>query len=149
MDHVAIMNKSWHLIPKIVSGEKVIESRWYQTKRAPWNVINPGDVVYFKNSGETVTASAEVSKVLQFTLKNELDVKEIIKKYGKKICIVNPDPKTWKKLPKYCILIFLKNTKYLNRPFYINKAGFGNGTAWLSVQKIEKIKIQNKIVCRK
>ncbi|MEI7477466.1 MAG: hypothetical protein WCJ81_02865 [bacterium] len=40
MDHVAIMKKSRKLIPKIVSGEKTIESRWYQTKRAPWNTVH-------------------------------------------------------------------------------------------------------------
>jgi hypothetical protein len=141
MDHVAIMNKSWHLIPKIVSGEKIIESRWYQTRRAPWNVISNGDIVYFKNSGELVTASAKVSKVLQFTLQSEKDAEEIVKKYGKDICIVNPDPKTWGKLPKYCILIFLKNAQYLDQPFQINKTGFGNSTAWLLVNDIKKIKI--------
>jgi hypothetical protein len=141
MDHVAIMNKSWHLIPKIVSGEKSIESRWYQTRRAPWNIVNTGDTVYFKNSGEPVTASAKVSKVLQFALQNEAEVENLVKEYGKKICIVNPDPKRWKRLPKYCILIFLENARYLDKPFQINKTGFGNCTAWLPVQKIEKVKI--------
>lgn len=52
MHHVAIMKPSWKLIPKILSGEKTIESRWYQTRRAPWNGIAAGDVVYFKDSGE-------------------------------------------------------------------------------------------------
>ena len=54
MDHVAIMNKSWGLIPKILSGSKTIESRWYKTKRTPWDKIAKGDTVYFKNSGEQV-----------------------------------------------------------------------------------------------
>jgi hypothetical protein len=141
MDHVAIMNKSWQLIPKIVSGEKVIESRWYKTRRAPWNAINVGDVVYFKNSGELITAFAEVSNILQFVLQDERDAEEVVKKYGKNICIVNADPKTWGKLPKYCILIFLKNAKYLDKPFQINKTGFGNSTAWLLVNNIKKVKI--------
>jgi len=141
MDHIAIMNKSWQLIPKIVSGEKVIESRWYQTRRAPWNVINSGDVIYFKNSGEPITASAKASKVLQFTMQSETDTEDILKKYGKKICLINSDSKTWERLPKYCILIFLENAKYLNKPFNINKAGFGNNTAWLPVKKIGKVKI--------
>ena len=56
MHHVAIMNKSWNLIPKIISGEKSIESRWYQTKRTPWDKIKAGDKIFFKNSGEAIIA---------------------------------------------------------------------------------------------
>jgi len=141
MDHVAIMKKSWRLVPKIVSGEKKIESRWYRNKSAPWGKIKSGDTVYFKNSSEPVIASAKVSNVMQFTLQNISETKDIVKKYGKKICLINSNPSTWNKLPKYCILIFLKNAKYLNKPFNINKNGFGIGAAWLCIDNISEIKI--------
>lgn len=140
MDHIAIMNKSWKLIPKIISGEKTIESRWYQTRRAPWDIITKGDRVYFKNAGELVTAVADVVRVLQFHIRNECDVRDIMEKYGKNICLVNDNPTTWRKLPKYYILIFLKNAKVLPVPFQINKAGFGIGVAWLSIDSVEKLK---------
>jgi hypothetical protein len=140
MDHVAIMKKSWGLVPKIISGEKKIESRWYKNKSAPWGKIKEGDTIYFKNSGESVTASAKVSNVLQFNLQNVSDARNIVKKYGKKICLINSNPVTWGKLPRYCILKFLKNAKYLDKPFNINKNGFGTGAAWLCVQDIIKIK---------
>jgi len=42
MDHVAIMKRSWGLIPKILSGEKTIESRWYKKRIPPWNRISKG-----------------------------------------------------------------------------------------------------------
>lgn len=141
MHHLAIMNKSWKLIPKILSGEKSIESRWYQTRRAPWNTIQAGDTVYFKNSGERVIAEADVSKVLQFEIKTEADAKKIVKQYGKEICIVNPDPKTWGKLPRYSILIFLENPKPVSKPFNVNKAGYGAGVAWITLSNIMKIKL--------
>jgi hypothetical protein len=140
MHHVAIMKKSWGLVPKIVSGEKTIESRWYKNKSAPWSKIKKGDIVYFKNSGDPVSAQAKVSKVLQFTFENTTDVKNVVKKYGKNICLLNSNPKTWDKLPKYCILIFLKDAKYLDKPFNINKKGFGSAAAWLCVENINKIK---------
>ena len=71
MNHVAIMNKRFgDLIPKILSGEKKIESRWSKNKISPWNKIKVGDVVYFKNSGGPVVAMAEVSRVEQFEKKN-------------------------------------------------------------------------------
>ena len=39
MDHLAIMNPKRKLIPKILSGEKTIESRRYMMKVAPRNKI--------------------------------------------------------------------------------------------------------------
>lgn len=141
MHHVAIMKKSWGLIPKILSGEKTIESRWYQTRRAPWNKIKNGDIVYFKNSGQPVTAQAIVSKVLQFEIASISDVANIVNKYGKQIALLNKDPKTWGALPKYCILIFLSNPALIKKPFHINKTGFGNAAAWLCVGDIKKVKV--------
>jgi len=64
MHHLAIMKKSMKLLPKIISGEKTIESRWYTTRRAPWNRITANDTVYFKNTGEPVIVSARVAKVI-------------------------------------------------------------------------------------
>lgn len=40
MHHLAILKKSWPLIPKILNKQKTIESRWYKVKCAPWNKIN-------------------------------------------------------------------------------------------------------------
>jgi ASC-1-like (ASCH) protein len=139
MEHVAIMKKSWNMIPKVLSGQKTIESRWYQTKRAPWGKVKPGDTVYFKNSGEPVTAKATVSKVLQYTLSDIRDIEEILRNYGHHICL--PENTTWNPLPKYCILMFLENPQPIKKPFSINKEGFGNPAAWLCVEDIGSIKM--------
>ena len=141
MHHVAIMNKSWKLIPKILSKEKSIESRWYKTRRTPWNKIQKGDMVYFKNSGEPIIAKAYVSNVLQLELKSITDIKRVIKEYGEKICLVERNPDKWGKLPKYCILIGLQNPKQIKTPFQINKKGFGNGTAWITIKNINTLKV--------
>ncbi|HSE56813.1 MAG TPA: hypothetical protein VLB02_01880 [Candidatus Paceibacterota bacterium] len=140
MQHVAIMNKSWKLIPKILSKEKTIESRWYKTKRTPWGKIKPGEVIFFKNSGELVTAKAMVKKVLQFEIKHLVDAEKIVQTYGKEICIINKNPRTWGKLPKYCILMFLTNPQIVKIPFAIEKRGFGTGAAWLTVPNVLKLK---------
>jgi hypothetical protein len=139
MHHVAIMKKSWGLIPKILSGEKTIESRWYQTRRAPWDRVQQGDTIYFKNSGEPVSSTATVSNVLQFELHSYADAQKIVKEYGKEICMINRDPKTWGKLPRYCILLFLTKPKSITL-FDISKKGFGNANAWLTVPSINAIK---------
>lgn len=144
MHHIAIMNKSWNLIPKIVSGEKSIESRWYQTKRAPWNKIHEGDTIFFKNSGEPIIAEAIVSEVMQFKICNIEDEESIIKKYGKEICLINKNPTTWGKIARYCILLRLKNPALIKEPFQINKKGFGIGAAWITIPDIKIIKIPIK-----
>jgi len=142
MEHIAIMKKSWKLTKKILTGEKKIESRWYMSRCQPWNRIKTDDTVYFKDSGEPVTIKASVEKVLQFSDLNRIKVKEILKKYGKDDGIEIENTKEFYQMfkdKKYCILIFLKNSKKI-KPFEINKSGFGIMTAWISVDDVNKIK---------
>lgn len=142
MDHIAIMRKSWGLTEKILSGEKKIESRWYETRRAPWGRIHAGETVYFKNSGEPVNIKAAVSKVLQFDNLTPKKVRELLKKYGKADGIEkNKEHKFFKRFKnkKYCLLIFLKNPRKI-KSFEVDKRSFGMMTAWISVPKIGKIK---------
>lgn len=140
-DHVAIMTPSWRLIPKIVSGEKTIESRWYQTRRAPWNGIDVGDRVFFKDSGKPVTAVAVVSEAIQFTLETLDEARAVVEKFGREICLVNADPGTWDRKPRFCVLIRLVDARLLDKPFFINKTGFGAGVAWVTVPNINAIKL--------
>lgn len=145
MEHLAIMKKSWGLIPKILSGEKKIESRWYKTKHRPWDKIKPGDKVYFKDSGEPVSVKAEVSRVSQFFDLVPAKVKEILEKYGKDGGLGIEDiPRFFEmfKDKKYCILIFLKNSEKLKKPFLINKKGYGTMSSWISIDNINEIKIK-------
>src|SRR3989338_7861387 len=141
MDHVAIMKKSWGLIPKILSGEKTIESRWYMARYPPWNRIYAGDIVYFKDSGEPVTARAEVSKVLQFRDLTRRKVREILDTYSRPDGIGKQEDSFYSlfEKKKYCMLIFLKNPCAVE-PFKINKSGFGISAAWMCVPDINKIK---------
>lgn len=144
MDHVAIMTKSLGFIPKILSGEKKIESRWYLSRKPPWNRIKRGDVVYFKNSGEPVTIKAQVAKVIQFDGLNQQKVRKILKDYGGKggIALNNLSSSfTNFRSKKYCVLVFLKNPKEV-KPFNIDKAGFGISSAWVCVENINSIKIK-------
>jgi len=144
MDHLAIMKKSWGLTDKILSGEKKIESRWYESKRAPWDKIKKGDAVYFKNSGEPVSIKSKVKKIIQFCDLTPEKVREILEKYGKDDGIEKSKAREFFNLfknKKYCILVFLKNAKKI-KPFNIDKRGFGNMSAWIIVDNINKIKIK-------
>jgi len=140
MHHIAIMKKKWNFIDKILSGSKTIESRWYSCKYSPWDRIKKGEIVFFKDSGSPVTAKAEVSKVLQFSDLNENKIKEILFKYAGKLGIDNiPEFLQRFRGKKYCILVFLKNTKKI-KPFNINKKGFGLMSAWISVEDVDRVR---------
>src|SRR3989344_5229083 len=87
MNHVAIMNKSWGLLPKILSGEKTIESRFYKNRVAPWGKIKAGETVYFKNSGEPVTLRTKVEKIIQYEDLNPRLVKQLLENNYREIGI--------------------------------------------------------------
>jgi len=138
MDHVAIMNKKLGSIAKVLSGEKVVESRWSKNKIAPWDKIHPNDIVYFKYSGGQVIARATVSKVLQFDKLDEEKFNYIVKNFGQAICLQNTKYDSWYKSKNYVTLIFLESPQKVN-PFQIDKSGFGSGCAWVTIPDIKFI----------
>lgn len=147
MDHIAIMKKSWRLTQKILSGKKKIESRWYKSKRIPWDAINVGDTVYFKDSGEPVSIRAEVDKVTQFSDLNPDKVRDILEEYGNDDGIEKCDISKFFRIfkhRKYCVLVFLKNPQHVE-PFNIDKSGFGAMSSWISIDSVNRIRMPKRI----
>jgi ASC-1-like (ASCH) protein len=147
MEHLAIMRKSWGLTDKILAGEKTVESRWYKFKRDPWDKIRPGDVMYFKDSGEPVTIKARVTRVLQFENLTSTKTKKILEKYGEPdlgIGEMIPEIEKYISNKNYCVLIFFEDVKRI-RPFNIDKTGFGTMSAWISIDDINKIKTDDQM----
>jgi len=150
MQHVAIMKKSWGLIPKILDGRKKIESRWGVNRCAPWGKVRSGDKIYFKNSGEPVTVAAKVSKIKEFENLNPKKVRELLKKYGGDNGISATsleETVSWARKKRYCTLIYLKNPKKI-QPFNIDKTGFGSAAAWLCVKNIGRIKNSKQVLTK-
>jgi len=141
MEHIAILNKKLRLLEKIISGNKTIESRWYKSKKRPYKNIKKEEIVYFKNSGESVTIKTIVEKVLFFNNLNKSKIKNILQKYGNQIGLDNSYVNNLIN-KKYCTLIFLKDVKKIN-PFNIDKKGYGLMSAWISIYDINKIKIKS------
>ncbi len=77
MDHVAIMKKAWKLIPKILDGQKKVESRWGVNKCAPWGKIKVGDNVNLERAmkadsrfgGHFVTGHVDTMGVIENIVK--------------------------------------------------------------------------------
>ena len=144
MHHIAIMKKSWGLLPRIFSGQKMVESRWFKNKHTPWDKVREGDTLWFKNTGEPVTLKATVTKVLQFADLNEEKKNEVLKKYGQSdLGLSGPIPKevaNYFENKKYCLLVFFQDVQAV-KPFQINKRGFGAMAAWICVEEIDRVKL--------
>jgi len=142
MDHIAIMKKSWGLTKKVLLGQKTVESRWYKTKRAPWDRIKSGDTIFFKDSGEPVSVRARVTRVLQFEGLTPEKTNQILTKYGRGDLgadHIMPEIRRYVSGKNYCILVFFDKVEKI-APFKIDKTGFGVMAAWISIDNINKIK---------
>jgi predicted transcriptional regulator len=142
MQHLAIMKKSWKLIDKILSGEKVIETRWYKNRSAPWGRIKKGEIIYFKDSGEPVTARATVSKIEQFEFANDHESLDLYRKYSTEDLgtgEVSEEVRTYVEGKRYAIIIYLENPQVI-KPFEIDKTGYGISSAWICVDNIDDIR---------
>jgi hypothetical protein len=143
MDHIAIMKRSWGLIPKIFAGEKTCEARWYKTKHAPWDVAHKGDRIYFKNGGWPVSIVATVSNVYQYIVKGNKDALRIMKKHAGADLGTSEIPEDILKYisnKNYAIFLYLTNVRKV-LPFEINKTGFGSMAAWITIDDVNKIKL--------
>lgn len=141
MEHVAIMKKSWSLLPKILNGQKTIESRWLMNQSAPWGKVREGEIVYFKNAGEPITAKARVSHVLEFDELSSERIDYILDFYGEDDGISAEELPRFRELfreKQYCVLVFLEDIETVD-PFHIDKSGFGLQTAWLTVPSVHAI----------
>jgi len=138
MDHVAILSsKDW--LDKIISGEKTIESRWTKNKIAPFEKISKGDKIYFKVSGKPVSAAANVCSVSFFNNPGAEGIRKILEKYSRQIG-VEMSFYNQVKNKRYCTLIKINNARKIS-PFTIDKKGYGNSVAWITVGDINKIRI--------
>ncbi len=139
MHHIAILSKKEKFIDKILERTKTIESRWYINKKTPYKRISEGDTIYFKEAGEPINVKCKVEKVLFIDILNEENIVDIVNRFGDQIGI---DKNYIAKLKnkKYCTLIFIKDVEKI-KPFKINKEGFGNMAAWITLDNIEKIKV--------
>lgn len=143
MDHVAIMKRSWGLIPKIISGTKTCEARWYMARRTPWGIAKKGDLIYFKNSAEPVTACATISDVYQYEVKDNDHALEIMKKHIKADLGTDEIPEEILRYisnKNYAMFLYFTNVRKI-KPFNINKAGFGSMAAWITTEDINKFKL--------
>lgn len=139
MDHVVILKSSWNLLPKIINGEKTVESRWYKSRFAPWDRVERGDTIYFKDSGRPVTVRADVTEVKQYEVRSNDHALEMLREQAKGLGVKNISIFDHVRDKNYAIFVSFNNVEEVE-PFKINKGGFGVMAAWLVVEDINNIK---------
>jgi hypothetical protein len=65
-------------------------------------------------------------------------IREILEVYGDRICLP-PSAASELADKRYCSLIFIDNVRAIE-PFDIDKTGYGNMAAWITIDDIEKIR---------
>ncbi len=128
MKHIAILRQPFFNM--VMSGEKTIESRWSMNRVAPFNKVKVGDVIYLKETGKDVTASAKVKQVNYYELTPQ-KVEEIRIKYGKEIGTDKLEDWQSTLQKKYCTLIWLEDVKKI-KPVKVPRS---NGAGWLLINE--------------
>ncbi len=128
MKHIAILRQPF--FDMVLSGEKTIESRWSMNRVAPYNKVKVGDIIYLKETGKDVTATAKVKKVNYYELTPQ-KVEEIRIKYGREIGTDKFEDWQSTMQKKYCTLIWLEDVKDID-PIKVPRS---NGAGWLLINE--------------
>ncbi|MFA6982240.1 MAG: ASCH domain-containing protein [Patescibacteria group bacterium] len=135
------MKKEWKLIPRILDGTKTVESRWYKSKIIPWDKIKSGDTLYFKDSGGPVFVQANVTKVDQYEVEDNIEAASIMQRYLWEDLGTLELPEAvenYIKNKRYAVFVHFNKIKRIS-PFEIDKSGFGMQCAWILVPTIKGI----------
>lgn len=69
----------------ILSGQKTVEARLGCDRRAPYNRVEPGDIVYIKPTSQRVVAKATVYRVDQYEGLEHEDIDRLKELYNKRV----------------------------------------------------------------
>ncbi|MGB1286597.1 MAG: ASCH domain-containing protein [Aggregatilineales bacterium] len=110
--HLAILATQY--INLILDGKKTVESRFSIHKRMPYKRINPGDIIFLKETGGPIRGICYVSKTEFFDLKKDVSLSEIMDEYRNELQI--HDISYWQRYKKanYATLIHLENVRAID-----------------------------------
>lgn len=127
--HLAVMNEPF--LTYVFEGKKTVESRFSLRRIAPYQKVQPGDVVFMKAG--VIVGCFTVAWVKYFDL-NEYSVEQIKQEYDD---VIYGDASFWKAKndKRYTTLIGISDVKRLT-PHKIEKR---DRRAWVSLQAIQGI----------
>ncbi len=69
----------------IMTGQKLVEARLGVDRRAPYNRVNPGDIVYIKPTSQSVIGKAIVHRVDQYSGLTPEDIEHLHRIYNDRV----------------------------------------------------------------
>jgi len=115
--HLAILKKG--PLDAILSGKKVVESRFTRTRRVPFGQISREDKIFLKLSSSAVCGRCVVDGIEQF---EDLSPQKINKLKSKYNHLILGDEQYWqsKRDSRYGVLVWLKDVRAI-KPVLIDK----------------------------
>jgi ASC-1-like (ASCH) protein len=81
--HLMIVHQQY--VGLILTGQKLVEARLGADRRAPYNKVEPGDVVYIKPTSQRVAAKAIVHRVDQYEGLDHEDIVRLKELYNDRV----------------------------------------------------------------
>jgi ASC-1-like (ASCH) protein len=129
MIHVAVLLKQY--LDLVLSGRKTVECRLTRQARDPYERIEAGERIYFKQSSGPYGATAVVDHVIFEEGLTPKRVQEIRRDYNDEIC---GEPAFWnaKRQSSFCSLVWLKDVQAIDNGPKIRPL---QGVAWLCLEE--------------
>ncbi len=93
---------------RIMTGQQPVEARLGTDRRAPYNRVQPGDVVYIKPNGQRVIGKAIVHRVDQYSGLTPNDIEHLQRVYNDRVL---GDDKFWDSNRDACYATFITLTR--------------------------------------
>ena len=115
--HIAVFEKE--ILKKVMNGEKKIESRFSKNKIAPYDSIQEGDVIFFKETSGPIIGKAIAKKIKFFSNLDKSKIQILKSQYQSVLCTTD---NFWNKKidSSYATLISLQEIKEIE-PIIIEK----------------------------
>jgi len=81
--HLMIVHQQY--VGSILTGQKIVEARLGSDRRAPYNKVEPGDIVYIKPTSQRVSAKAIVHRVDQYEGLDHEDIVRLKELYNDRV----------------------------------------------------------------
>jgi hypothetical protein len=138
MDHVVYLDAEAKELDMLAQGKKSMLIRGAPGRKVPYGLVNPGDCLFFIQTGETlIRASAVVQSVVNSKmLSDEGSIEMLIANQGA-LWLTEKQVQRWAG-KRYLVLIAVQEFKLLE-PLTFDRTAFSDPDDWLLVADISKV----------
>jgi hypothetical protein len=136
MDHIVCLDPDANELDKLLMGTRTRIVR--RTKEVPVGTVNPGDVLYLINGGESlIRARTTVQDVFYADQLTEETSAALLQAYQDQLQLTKRETECWIR-KRNLALIAVENTTPIE-PFAVDRSNYVAQDEWLSVGDIRKV----------